>query len=193
MSPINFGPSDITNPRHVQWGMVPESYWLTKALIFDFDWILREAAHHQHSIPDHPGASTVTEALKETFKTLRSYEIRLAMTSNQRQTQVVGELHRLNLAEDFDCIRCAEELPALKPSPELHINVMETLGIRPYRAIALETAPEGVQAAKAAGLFCVGTPELNGEADYHLKSLTEHPLLHLLEQMDRAKRKRLTT
>jgi beta-phosphoglucomutase-like phosphatase (HAD superfamily) len=192
MSPVGFGPSDINNPRHVQWGMVPESFWLTKALIFDFDWVVREATQHPRSMPDHPGTVSVTEALKSTFKTLRSYEIRLAMTSNQKQKDVVEELHQLNLTEDFDCIRCAEELPALKPSPELHINVMETLGIRPIKAIALETAIEGVKAAKAAGVFCVGTPELNGEVDYHLKSFTEHPIIHLLEQMDRVKRKRLS-
>jgi beta-phosphoglucomutase-like phosphatase (HAD superfamily) len=68
---------------------------------------------------------------------------------------------------------------------------METLGVRPVRTIALETAAEGAQAAQAAGVFCVGTSELNGMVDYHLRSFIEHPLLHLLEQMDRAKRKKL--
>jgi beta-phosphoglucomutase-like phosphatase (HAD superfamily) len=190
MSPVSFGPSDINNPRNVQWGMVPESYWLTKVLIFDFDWVIREISH-AHRMPDHLDTSSLSVGLKETFRMLRSYEIRLAMTSNETQRKVVEELHKLNLAEDFDCIRCAEELPSLKPSPDLHINVMETLGVRPLKAIALEVAPEGVQAAKAAGVFCVGTPELNGEVDYPLKSFTEHPVLHLLEQMDRVKRKQL--
>jgi hypothetical protein len=55
----------------------------------------------------------------------------------------------------------------------------------------LETAHEGTAAAKAAGLFCVGTPELNGNADFHLKSLTEQPIIPLLEQMDRLKRQKL--
>jgi beta-phosphoglucomutase-like phosphatase (HAD superfamily) len=191
MSPVSFGPSDINNPRNVPWGMVPESYWLTKVLIFDFDWIVQEAAHGHRILPDHLKEPTLI-ALKETFKTLRSYEVRLAMTSNLTQTEVVQELHKLNLAEDFDCIRCAEELPALKPSPALHLNVMETLGVRPIRTIALETDADGVKAAKAAGIFCVGTPDLDGEVDYHLKSFIEHPLLHLLEQMDRVKRKRLS-
>ena len=113
------------------------------------------------------------------------------MTSNLTQSEVVQELHKFNLAEDFDCIRCAEELPAHKPNPALHINVMETLGVRPIRAIALETEPEGAQAAKAAGLFCVGLGDMTGEVDFHLRSFIEHPLLHLLEQLDRSKRKKL--
>ena len=48
MSPVGFGPSDINNPRNVQWGMVPESFWLTKVLIFDFDWIAREVSQAQN-------------------------------------------------------------------------------------------------------------------------------------------------
>jgi putative hydrolase of the HAD superfamily len=171
--------------------MVPESFWLTKALIFDFDWIVREVAQASHAMPDHAEAHTLATGLKETFRLLRAFEIRIAMTSNLKMKQVIEELHKFNLAEDFDCIRCAEELPSLKPNPDLHINVMETLGVRPVKAIALETAPEGTAAAKAAGLFCVGTPELNGNADFHLKSLTEQPIIPLLEQMDRLKRQKL--
>ncbi len=189
MSPLAYGPSDIVNPRFTPFaGMVPESYWLTKVLIFDFDWVVREVGH-AHKMPDHEATLSLAAGFKETLRLLRSFEIRIGMTSNETQKKVVEELHKLNLAEDFDCIRCAEELPSLKPSPDLHINVMETLGVRPIKAIALETNLDGVKAAKAAGIFCVGTPELNGEADYHLKSFTEHPLLHVLEQMDRVKRK----
>lgn len=171
--------------------MVPESYWLTKVLAFDFDWVLHEATEGHRYLPDHTEAPSAAFALKETFRTLRSYEVRVALTSNQPLSTVIHELKRLNLAEDFDCIRCAEELPALKPSPELHFNVMETLGVRAPRTIALETTVEGAQAAKVAGIFCVGTSDLNGMADYHLRSFIEHPLLHLLEQMDRAKRRKL--
>ena len=192
MSPVSYGPSDIVNPRGTPFaGMVPESFWLTKVLIFDFDWIVREVAQKLHTMPDHPHSHSSVLGLKETFRTLRGFEIRIAMTSNLKMKKVIEELHKFNLAEDFDCIRCAEELPSLKPNPDLHINVMETMGVRPVKAIALETAPEGTTAAKAAGLFCVGTPDLNGQADFHLKSLTEQPIIPLLEQMDRLKRQKL--
>ncbi len=192
MSPVGFGPSDINNPRNVQWGMVPESFWLTKVLIFDFDWIVREVAKAQHPMPDHQNLHILSAGLKETFRMLRGYEIRLAMTSNFSQKKVIDELHHLNLAEDFDCIRCAEELPSLKPNPDLHINVMETLGVRPVKAIALETASEGVLAAKAAGLFCVTMTGENLKADYELESFIGEPIIFLLEKIDRVKRYQIT-
>jgi beta-phosphoglucomutase-like phosphatase (HAD superfamily) len=191
MSPVGFGPSDINNPRNVQWGMVPESFWLTKVLIFDFDWIAREFSQAQHPMPDHETISSSIAGLKETFRILRSFEIRLAMTSNLKLATVIESLSQWNLAEDFDCIRCAEELPSLKPSPGLHINAMETLGIRPFKAVALETAPEGVQAARHAGLFCVAMKGQGLLADYELESFTGEPLIFLLEKIDRVKRRQL--
>lgn len=192
MSPVSYGPSDIVNPRGTPFaGMVPESFWLTKVLIFDFDWIMHEVEQGSHPIPDHPESKTLASGLKETFKLLRAFEIRIAMTSNKTLKTVVEQLHRLGLAEDFDCIRCAEELPSLKPNPDLHINVMETLGVRAVKAIALETSRDGTKAAKAAGVFCVGTPDLNGNADFHLTSITEQPIIPLLEQMDKLKRAQL--
>jgi beta-phosphoglucomutase-like phosphatase (HAD superfamily) len=191
MSPVSFGPSDINNPRNVQWGMVPESFWLTKALIFDFDWISKEVLKVQHPMPDHETLSSSIAGLKETFRILRSFEIRLAMTSNLKLATVIESLSQWNLAEDFDCIRCAEELPSLKPSPDLHINVMETLGIRPFKAIALETAHEGVEAARHAGLFCITMTGTGLLADYELESFTGEPIIFLLEKIDRVKRNQL--
>jgi beta-phosphoglucomutase-like phosphatase (HAD superfamily) len=68
---------------------------------------------------------------------------------------------------------------------------METLGIRPFKAIALETAPEGVQAARYAGLFCVTMRGQGLHADYELDSFTGEPLIFLLEKIDRVKRRQL--
>jgi len=167
---------------------VPESYWLTKALLFDFDWILLEISKPSRVMPDYEASRSTLEGLKETFQLLRKFEIRLAVTSNLSQETVVSELARLNLANDFDNIRCFEDAKRLKPNAELHLFTMETLGVRAGKAVAFETSLGGVRAAKAAGIFCVGTPELNGEADFHLSSFTEKPLLALLEEIDRLKR-----
>ena len=190
--PVSFGPSDVKNPRSYFWGPVPESYWLTKVFIFDFDWVVREAELARHAMPDQLEADTSLEGLKETFRMLRGFEVRLAMTSNFTQKQVVEKLHALNLAEDFDCIRCAEELPSLKPNPDLNFNVMETLGIKAIKAIAFEVSPEGVEAARKADVFCVVPPSMEGKADYSLNSITGEHIIGLLEKMDLAKRKKLS-
>jgi|GEM_PF-1264956 len=191
MSPINYGPSDINNPRGVPFGgMVPESYWLTKALLFDYDWIVRDAHNHHYNKNDFP-EETPSAALKFCFRLLRGFEVRIVLTSNRKQSHVVEDLHRMNLAEDFDNIRCFEDVTELKPKTELHLLALDMMGVKPVRAIALETDPFGVQAAKAAGLFCIGTPELAGKADMTLDSFIQRPLIHTLENIDRHKRANL--
>jgi beta-phosphoglucomutase-like phosphatase (HAD superfamily) len=131
------------------------------------------------------------EALKNCFQTLRSYEIRLALTSNRKQSEVVPELARLNLSADFDNIRCFEDVKERKPSPEMHLLSLDMLGVKPIRAVAFEASKEGIRAAKAAGIFCAELAPLDGGADLALSSFIDTPLLQVLERIDRLKRERM--
>ena len=192
MSPVSYGPSDINNPRGTPFaGMVPESFWLTKALLFDLEWILRDAQNPNFNKTDYPEDSPLG-ALKLCLRLLRGFEVRTAVTSNLDQKTVVGKLAQLNLAEDFDNIRCFEDVTELKPKTELHLLSMDMLGVKPWRAVAFETDLGGVQAAKAAGVFCVGMPPaVDGQADMTMASFLEHPLVQILEKIDQLKRKKL--
>lgn len=192
MSPVSYGPSDINNPRGVPFAVpVPESFWLTKALLFDFDWVMREAQNSNYDKADYPEDSPV-QALKLCFRLLRGFEVRLAITSNLAQRTVVQKLAEINLTEDFDNIRCFEDVNELKPKTELHLLSLDMLGVKPARAVAFETTVDGVKAAQAAGIFCVGMPPgVDGQADMKLNSFLGSPLLHLLESIDKAKKAKM--
>jgi|SRR5579859_6221125 len=192
MSPVSYGPSDINNPRGTPFaGMVPESFWLTKALLFDMDWVARESRNPNYSKTHYPEESSLA-ALKHCLRLLRSFEIRTAVTSNLDQKTVVGELAKLHLAEDFDNIRCFEDVTELKPKTELHLLSLDMLGVKPLRAVAFETTEEGARAARAADIFCVGMPpNVDGQADMKLDSFLGTSLLQVLEKIDQIKRKRL--
>jgi beta-phosphoglucomutase-like phosphatase (HAD superfamily) len=187
MSPINFGPSDVNNPHNLFYAHVPESFWISKALIFDLEWIRREMAKAERAMPDHTELKLTVQGLKETFLNLRRYEVRIAMTSNLSSADVVRELSRLELANDFDSIRCREDVKVLKPGTELYQISLDTLGLKPFKAIAFEVTREGLVGAKAAGLFCV-TPPGGLAGDYILNSFLEKPILHLLEELDQRKK-----
>lgn len=78
-----------------------------------------------------------------------------------------------------------------KPAPDLYEHACAALGVEPAAALAVEDSANGVNAAKAAGLWCVATPgpfgaymDL-GAADLVLGSLAErslHDVLALLGQ-----------
>ena len=52
----------------------------------------------------------------------------------------------------------AAPVAAVKPAPDLYLRATEALGVAPCEAVAIEDSPNGVTAAKAAGLLCVAVP-----------------------------------
>jgi HAD superfamily hydrolase (TIGR01509 family) len=95
----------------------------------------------------------------------RSLGVRLGVASSSGRGWVTGHLERLGLGE-WDCIRCLEDVGRPKPAPDLYSAVVDCLGVSPSQALAVEDSVHGVEAAKAAGLYCVAVPSsLTGDHD----------------------------
>ena len=86
----------------------------------------------------------------------------------------------------FDAIVCGDDVARTKPAPDVYLLALERLGIGANEAIALEDSPNGLTAAKAAGLFAVAFPnpmtrDLDlAHADLRLDALNETPLVGLI-------------
>jgi HAD superfamily hydrolase (TIGR01509 family) len=114
--------------------------------------------------------------------------LRLGVASSSSRAWVTGHLVRLGL-QDFQCMRCRDDVVNTKPDPELYLSVCACLGVEPRDAVALEDSANGVAAAKAAGMRCVAIPnpmtaglDLSA-ADLRLDSLADLPLAELLERL----------
>ena len=87
----------------------------------------------------------------------------------------------------FDVIQAAEDVAHTKPDPSLYQTVLHNLGLRPDQAIAIEDSPNGILAARRAGLFCLAVPnpltrQLSlDQASLQIDSLADLPLDALLE------------
>ena len=110
-----------------------------------------------------------------------------AIVSSSSRRWVDGHLGRLERAADFDVIVTADHDPErAKPRPTLYLEALDRLGLAADEAVAFEDSPNGVRAAKAAGLYCVAVP--NGvtatlaldDAAAVVPSLAELPLSELL-------------
>ncbi len=117
--------------------------------------------------------------------------LRLAIASSSERTWVEPHLARLGLKSCFEKIVCGDELPTgrTKPHPDVFLKALTELRLAPDEAVVLEDSPNGVKAAKAAGLFVVAVPNrmtahlpLEG-ADIVLKSLADLPLADLLRRL----------
>jgi HAD superfamily hydrolase (TIGR01509 family) len=134
-------------------------------------------------------ARDVLPGVREYVEEAGRLGLALAVASSSSRRWVEGHLARLGLRERFHVIRCADDVPRVKPDPALYRAVVAAAGVRPHEALALEDSPNGVLAAKRAGLTCVAVPNpltarLDlGHADLRLGSLAELSLAELLARL----------
>ena len=115
--------------------------------------------------------------------------LKVGVASSSSRDWVSGHLERLGLLARFDCIRCRDDVQRVKPEPDLYLAVVDCLGVPASEAAAIEDSPNGIAAAKRAGLRCVAIPNpitagLDlGAADLRLGSLADVTLTQLLDRL----------
>ncbi len=130
---------------------------------------------------------SILPGVQDYIATAKHLGLKLGVASSSPREWVVRYLTQFGLASDFDVICCCDEVQATKPDPALYLSVLQTLDIRSDEAIALEDSPNGILAAKRAGIFCVVIPNALTRqlslslADYQLSSLIDLPLEQLLQ------------
>lgn len=121
----------------------------------------------------------------------RRLGLKLAIASSSPHSWVDTHLTRLGLFDRFERVICADDVPAgrTKPYPDLYLKALEALNVRADEAIVFEDSPNGVRAARAAGIFVVAVPNpitalLNVDgANLTVASLAELPLDELLQRV----------
>lgn len=84
--------------------------------------------------------------------------IPMAIASSSDRDWVVRHLQRFNLLHYFKAIFTAEDVDKVKPDPALYQLALKSLKVAPGNSIAFEDSPNGIKAAKAAGMFCIAIP-----------------------------------
>lgn len=85
-----------------------------------------------------------------------------AVASSSSAAWVVPHLDRLGLLDRFAAVVSSDDVagdPArTKPAPDLFLAAAEAVAVPPRRCVALEDSPNGVAAARAAGMAVVAIP-----------------------------------
>lgn len=152
---------------------------------------LMRARHRSESealILSQPVLPGVMDILNEA----RGRNLGLAIASSSPHAWVGPHLARLGLFDRFDSIICADDVPAgrTKPNPDLFLKALDALGVQADEAVVFEDSPNGVKAARMAGIFVVAAPnpitsmlEFDGES-LRVDSLTNVSLSKLLAHFD---------
>jgi len=136
------------------------------------------------ALPLLPG---VAERVQEA----RASGLKTAVASSSTSAWVEGWLERHGIRPLFDTVCSRDHVARVKPAPELFLLAATRLGVAPERCVVFEDSPNGIRAARAAGMRCVAIPNavtcalpMEG-ADLVLTSLGDRPLAGILGCLER--------
>jgi len=145
-----------------------------------------------HQQPILPGVVDYLDAA-------RRLGLRLAVASSSPHSWVDTHLARLGLADrfpaasgrGFDVVICGDDVPPgrTKPHPDLFLKAVAAVGVKADEAIVFEDSPNGISAARAAGIFVVKVPNpitallKTDDADLTLDSLAQISLDELINKL----------
>jgi HAD superfamily hydrolase (TIGR01509 family) len=143
-----------------------------RALILDFDGLIldtespifeswREAyrrhgqelevEHWQHGQELLPGIRGILEQG-------RSLGLGTGVASSSSRGWVEGWLERHGIRPLIDVVCARGDVACVKPAPDLFLLAAERLGVAPLDCLVFEDSPNGIRAARAAGMRCVAVP-----------------------------------
>lgn len=101
------------------------------------------------NVQEIPGSTTL-------IRTLKAGGIPLAIASSSLPAFITIVTKALAIDDLFDVVTSGVEVSHGKPAPDIFLLAAEKLKIEPRSCIVIEDAKSGTQAAKAAGMRCIG-------------------------------------
>ena len=99
----------------------------------------------------------VYDGIKDLVMKLKQHGYKLAVASAADDTKVNINLRCIGLSRnDFDTVVTGSDVTKHKPDPQAFLMACEQIGGSPSESIVIEDAVAGCQAAKAAGMMCIG-------------------------------------
>ena len=116
---------------------------------------------------------------------LRASGVDTAVVSSAPRQNVETLLDALGLGDAFDTLVAEEDAERGKPDPQGYLLAAERLGERPEDCVVIEDALGGVEAAKRAGMRCIGLaagrePDALAQADLVVASLADDAVYSFL-------------
>jgi HAD superfamily hydrolase (TIGR01509 family) len=169
-------------------GLIDKQAWLVERANAEVDVDAMQVARREHraALLD---AEVVRPGVEAWLDEADAAGLGTAIASSSSAGWVLPHLERLGLLHRFAHILTAGgDLPA-KPAPDTYIEACARLGVEPHTALAVEDSPNGIAAAKAAGLYCVTVPHVLTEmldlsaADVRLPSLADSTIADVVAQL----------
>lgn len=97
------------------------------------------------------------QGFRQMLEQIRADGIPVALVSSSFRHWIQMVLDRFELDDAFSLVVSAEDIDGRsKPAPDIYIYAAEQLGVDPGECVVIEDSSHGVNAAKNAGMRCIG-------------------------------------
>jgi HAD superfamily hydrolase (TIGR01509 family) len=87
----------------------------------------------------------------------------MILASSASKVTIERVFNRFNLKSYFAHIVSGEDFPQSKPNPAIFIEAVRLSGVKKEQCIVIEDSTNGIQAAKSAGIYCIGYKSRNSK------------------------------
>lgn len=149
------------------------------------EWVPRIRDEHWRRCEDEPLLPGVADRLVEAA----AMGMPAAVASSSSSAWVKPWLARHGLASRFAAVCTRDDVTAVKPAPDLFLLAAARLGVAARDCLVFEDSPNGLKAARAAGMWAVAVPNALTEPlelpshDLRLASLAEITLRELAARL----------
>lgn len=135
-------------------GGVAEKYGLT------FDVMAAKRRTYEIYLDWVPSRLTAFPGAADLVRACRAAGLKTAVGSSADWIKVKANLDHIGLPPDgWSAVVTAEDVALRKPHPDLFLKAAERMGVAPASCVVVEDAPNGIQAARAAGMRCAAVAQ----------------------------------
>ncbi|NHM02041.1 HAD family hydrolase [Flavobacterium difficile] len=112
------------------------------------------------------------DGVEDLMKKLHQKNIQMVLASSASKVTIERIFNRFNLHQYFSHVISGEDFPQSKPNPAIFNEAVRLSNTPKEHCIIIEDSTNGIKAAHASGVFCVGYKSVNShKQDYSLANI----------------------
>ena len=139
------------------WSKIKSNYGLNE----NVEDLMASEKERMYKVLNSDLISEPIEGIKELIDSFLKRNYRLCVASSSPKDNIKLVLKRHNLEMYFDFIVSGEEVTNGKPMPDIFLKAADHFQLSPDNCFVIEDSSNGVTAAKAAGMKCIGFRNVN--------------------------------
>ena len=134
------------------WTILKEQYGLKQ----DVEWLMENDRIKRLEFFMAWENIVLIPGVEDLLKSLRAAGCKIGLASSSPVKMIDVFLEKTNAGKYFDYILSGFDVEHGKPAPDIFLRTAENLGVKPEDCLVVEDSTNGVKAAAAAGMKCLG-------------------------------------